>query len=172
MFVIIRLYILLCLFITASVIAFADASVLSVEKANKLLRQGVDCYKHKQYDQAELLFNALADQHDRRAVAWIKKIERQRQAHLQTQRESIRKQFIKGVQDMYQEALSLYKQGDYATAADRFKDVQDIFPGFKNSKHYMDEARQKSLKTQAVISPTKSKANVSKALDLFDPNAP
>ena len=83
----------------------------------------------------------------------LERQERQRQAQLEAQREAVRKQLEDGVEAMYQEALSLYKQGDYTAAADRFKDVQDILPGYKHSEQYMDEARQKSLtvKPQAVI---------------------
>jgi hypothetical protein len=85
---------------------------------------------------------------------------------------------------MYQEALSLYKRGDYTAAADKFKDVRDIIPGYKRSEQYMDEARRKSLTVnlQAVnasphasavpASPSASRQDVvSKVLDLFDLNA-
>jgi len=120
--------------------------------------------------------------------------ERQRQAQLEARREAVRKQLEDGVEAMYQDALSLYKQGEYGTAADRFKDVQDILPGYKRSEQYLDEARAKSFdqKSQAVVVPDTSgdstpsspapitdpapsasshQDNVSKALDLFDPNA-
>jgi len=99
--------------------------------------------------------------------------EREHQAQLEAQREAVRKQLEDGVEAMYQEALRLYKEGDYSAAVDRFKDVQDILPGYKRSEQYMDEARQKSLieKPQTVAIPDSSANNVSKALDLFDPNA-
>ncbi len=108
--------------------------------------------------------------------------ERQRQAQLEAQREAVRKELEDGVEGMYQEALSLYKQGDYAAAADKFKDVQDIFPGYKNSAQYMDEARRKSLTVNSrpvsipvasnpPSTPVSHDDSVSKALDLFDPNA-
>jgi len=94
----------------------------------------------------------------------LERQERQRQAQLEAQRQAVRKELEDGVEAMYQEALSLYKQGEYTAAADRFKDVQDILPGYKRSGQYMDEAREKSLEV-------KPQDNVSKALDLFDPNA-
>jgi len=110
--------------------------------------------------------------------------ERQRQAQLQAQREAVRKQLEDGVEAMYQDALSLYNQGEYTAAADRFKDVQDILPGYKRAEQYMNEARQKSLnvKPQAVTiaapsasagssTPVSRQDDVTKALDLFDPNA-
>lgn len=112
---------------------------------------------------------------------------------LEAMREIVRQQLEDGVEAMYQQALSLYNQGDYAVAADGFKYVQDIFPGYKRSKQYMDEARQKSLAvkpqavthdasegstdvptTPAVASASASVSrqdNVFKALDSFDPNA-
>ncbi len=120
--------------------------------------------------------------------------ERQHQAQLDSQREAVRKQLEDGVEIMYQDALSLFNQGHFTAAADRFKDVQDILPGYKRSAQYMDEARQKSLFTSpqasnipqvpastanvtavpvdAGASPTVSRQDsISKALDLFDPNA-
>jgi len=105
--------------------------------------------------------------------------ERQRQAELESQRQLVRKQLEDGVESLYQEALSLYKQGDYSAAADRFKDIQDILPGYKRSGQYMDEARSKSMsvKSQEVVTsdapttPVSRQDNISKALDLFDPNA-
>ena len=107
---------------------------------------------------------------------------RQQQAQLEAQRAAIRKQLEDGVETMYQEAQSLYKQGEYTAAADKFKDVQDILPGYKRSGPLMDEARLKSLevKSQPVITPAASvpssapashQDSVSKALDLFDSNA-
>ena len=76
-----------------------------------------------------------------------------------------------------------YQQGEFTAAAERFKDVQDILPGYKHSEQYMDEARQKSLNvnSQTVISSEASEntpvltgipsGQCSKALDLFDTNA-
>ena len=85
---------------------------------------------------------------------------RQRQDQLEARREAIRKQLEDGVEAMYQEALRVYQKGDYAAAADKFKDVRDIIPGYKRSEQYMDEARQKSLTVNLQV--------VSKVLDLFD----
>ena len=84
----------------------------------------------------------------------------QRQAPLEVRREAIRKQLEDGLEAMYQEALSLYKRGDYTAAADKFKDVQDIIPGYKRSEQYIDEARQKSLTVnlQAVNAPPDASA--------------
>jgi TolA-binding protein len=93
------------------------------------------------------------------------------QAQLDARREIVRKQLEDGVEAMYQEALSLYKQGDYADAADKFKDVQDIIPGYKSSGQYMDDARSKSMAAVPSSEPVSRQDVVSKALDLFDPNA-
>ncbi len=93
------------------------------------------------------------------------------QSQLEARREIVRKQLEDGVEAMYQEALSLYKQGDYTDAASKFKDVQDIIPGYKSSGQYMDDARSKSI-AAVPASPTVARQDVvSKALDLFDPNA-
>ncbi len=106
--------------------------------------------------------------------------EREAQAELDARREAVRKQLEAGVEAMYEEALSLYKQGDYGDAANKFKDVQDIMPGYKRSAQYGLDAREKSLtmNSQPDIGPATSSAPagsrqdvVSKALDLFDPNA-
>jgi len=92
------------------------------------------------------------------------------QAQLESRRAIVRKQLEDGVEAMYQEALSLYKQGDYTDAANRFKDVQDIIPGYKSSGQYMDDARSKSI-AEVPASPSVSHQDVvSKTLDLFDPN--
>jgi len=114
--------------------------------------------------------------------------EQERQAQLEAQREAVRQQLEDGVEEMYQNALSLYNQGQYTAAADRFKDIQDIIPGYKRSEQYMDDARQKAIAANsepvsqpaaaapAVASddsstPVSHDQSVSKALDLFDPNA-
>jgi TolA-binding protein len=78
------------------------------------------------------------------------------QDQLSVRKDAIRKELEDGVDAMYQEALRLYKQGQYTQAADKFKDVQDIIPNYKSSGQYIDASRQK--------------ATVSKALDLLDPN--
>ncbi len=108
----------------------------------------------------------------------LERQERAQQAQLEAQRAAVRKQLEDGVESMYQEALSLYKQGDFSAAADKFKDVQDILPDYKRSAQYMDAARQKSLDAHAVIipqppstaTPVSRDNSVSKALDLFDSN--
>jgi hypothetical protein len=113
----------------------------------------------------------------------LQRQERQRQAQLEARREAVRRQLEDGVEDMYQEALGLYKKGNYTAAADKFKDVQDIIPGYKRAAEYMDKARLKpsTVNPQAVnissdtsvmhASPSVSRQDdVSKALDLFDPN--
>jgi outer membrane protein assembly factor BamD (BamD/ComL family) len=90
---------------------------------------------------------------------------RERQAKLEARRKAVRKQLDDGLEAMYQEALSLYKRGDYTAAADKFKDVQDIMLGYKRSEQYMGEARRKSLNVN--FSGSRQDA-VSKGLDLFD----
>ena len=88
--------------------------------------------------------------------------ERRQEAQLNVRRQALRTQIEEGVEAMYQQALSLYKQGDYAAAAGGFKDLLDLFPGYKDSEQYLREALQKSSKPQD---------NVSRALDLFSPDA-
>lgn len=122
--------------------------------------------------------------------AELQRQEREREAKLNAQREALRKQLEDGVNVMYQEALRLYKQGKYTAAAQRFKDIQDILPGYKRASQYMDEARLKAetaLKSQAQGIPDTSvlpgtsnppsasssatrQDTISKTLDLFDPN--
>jgi len=123
----------------------------------------------------------------------IQRQERQRQAQLEAQREAVRRELENGVEAMYQEALGLYKKGDFMAAADKFKDVQDILPGYKKSGQLMDDARQKSMNVPphegtasdsseeitdvpashpaVVVSQPTHEDDVSKALDIFDPNA-
>ena len=153
-----RLYILFTLLFTAGV--FADGSSPALEGKHPADTAAIDKKVEK------LRQEVLAEKRQRIQ-------ERQRLAPLEARRKALRKQFEDGLEVMYQEALSLYKQGDYTAAADRFKDVQDILPGYKRSEQYMDESRQRSLtlKPQALITPDASGDNVSKALDLFDPNA-
>ncbi|MDE1920997.1 MAG: hypothetical protein KGI24_06050 [Candidatus Omnitrophica bacterium] len=102
-------------------------------------------------------------------------------ASLEVRREELRKQLQHGVESLYQGALSLYRAGDYAQAANRFKDVDEIFPGYKNTREYMDKARRKSsaVNSEAPANPHVSgnstsnnrQGYISRALDLFDTNA-
>ena len=106
----------------------------------------------------------------------LERQERQVQSQLESQREVVRKQLEAGVEAMYQEAMSLYKQGNFLEAADKFKDVQDILPGYKRSSQYMDDARLKSgekpiVMTPVATAPLSRQDSVSKALDLLDPDA-
>ena len=91
--------------------------------------------------------------------------EPQSQSQLNMRKDALHKQLEDGVDAMYQEALRLYKQGQYTQAADKFKDVQDIIPNYKSTGQYIDESRQK-----AQSAPVTHQTAVSKALDLFDPN--
>ncbi len=59
------------------------------------------------------------------------------QPPLSAPREMIRKQLEDGVEAMYQEAVRLYNQGQYPAAAEKFKDVEDIIPGYKRAGQYM-----------------------------------
>ncbi len=102
--------------------------------------------------------------------------DRQRQAQLEARREAVRKRFLDGVEGMYQDALKLYKQGKYSAAANGFKVLQDIFPGYKRTEEYLDKVRLKSLNANASATPITTPGTsvlshqdiVSKALDLFD----
>jgi TolA-binding protein len=100
-----------------------------------------------------------------------------REAELKARREVVRRQLEKGVEVIYQNAVKLYKQGKFALAADRFRDVQDILPGYKRTAQYLDEARTKSGEiTSAPMEPVQDtssvsrQASISKALDLFEAN--
>lgn len=97
--------------------------------------------------------------------------ERQHQAQLEARRKAVRKQLEDGVEAMYREALRLYKQGDYMAAADKFKDVQDILPGYKRVGQYMGEVRLKSLTVNPPLPSVSRQDVVSKVLDLFESNA-
>ena len=46
-----------------------------MQEQNVLFNEAVDRYEHKKYTQAKLLFGELADQHDHRADAWLKKVD-------------------------------------------------------------------------------------------------
>jgi hypothetical protein len=171
--------------------AFAKAKEEKLAKERKhreeILRQ------QEQERQERIKKEEIIRQEDQRRQG-LQRQERERQAQLEARRLALRKRLEEGVEAMYQEALGLYKQGEYTAAADRFKDVQDIIPGYKRSGKYMDEARVKSLgrnlqevpasdmsldsKNHPVSSAggvgsksVSNQDNVSKALDLFDPNA-
>jgi TolA-binding protein len=91
---------------------------------------------------------------------------------MSTQREAVHRELVNGVETMYQEALKLYQQGHYTAAADRFKDVQEILPGYKNVEQYMDDANSKALNVPAASSsPVSRQDTISKALDLFEPKS-
>jgi TolA-binding protein len=125
-----RLYILFTFLFTASV--FADGPSPALEGKHPADTTAIDKKVEK------LRQEVLAEKRQRTQ-------ERQRLAPLEVRRKAVRKQLEDGLEAMYQEALSSYKQGDYAEAADKFKDIQDIFPGYKRARQYIDEARLKSL---------------------------
>ncbi len=212
------LYLLFSILFAAGGFVFADGSAPSLadqkmdaqqkrrEIAHRqaaLFREAVDCYKHKKYAQAGILFGQLAAQHDPRGEVWLKKVDRtisvemlkarkddqkrqlQRQKEmteeldlqkrlfekgrlpqktpLNPQLEAVHKQLEDSVDVMYQEAVRLYNQGQFTAAADKFKDVDGILPGYKRTSQYMDEAQKE-------IGSAPQKDAVSKALDLFDPH--
>jgi len=149
-------------------------------------RQRQEELQHEQEQQREeQLKQQEIEREEQEHQQEVQRQEQQRQAELEAQREAVRKQLEDGVEQMYQSALSLYNQGQYSQAADRFKDIQDIIPGYKKSSQYMDDARQKAIAASSapVDQPTPSVSSsdsstpvshdqsVSKALDLFDPNA-
>ena len=103
----------------------------------------------------------------------------QMQKKLEAERAVIRKQLEDGVEALYQEAIVLYKAGKYIDAIERFNDVQDIIPDYKQSKDLMKKAIQFSVKPQENISvavPQPALQGVSRnkavknALDHFEPN--
>jgi multidrug efflux pump subunit AcrA (membrane-fusion protein) len=77
----------------------------------------------------------------------------QLEAQLEAQRQAVRKQLEDGVETMYEEAVRLYDQGQYITAAGRFKDVLDIMPSYKQAERYMNQARSKALSAVSNVHP-------------------
>jgi TolA-binding protein len=147
--------------------AEADArQKLKEEKQKEKEHQVVLEEKHRE----EIVRQQAEQREETQRRQELERQEREHQAQLEAQREAVRKQLEDGVDAMYQDAMRLYNQGEFTAAADRFKDVQDILPGYKRAGQYMDEARMKSL-TVSASSPVSRQENVSKALDLFDPNA-
>ena len=118
--------------------AQAEKSAQEEKRKEEVLRQQ-EQKREEKIKQEEIIREEAQRQEE------MERQERQRQAQLEAQREAVRKQLEDGVEAMYQDALNLYQQGNYTAAADRFKDVQDIIPGYKRSEQYMDEAHQKSL---------------------------
>ena len=168
--------------------AKADALVQEKKHREEFLREQAQ-EREEKIKQEEIVREETKRQQE------MEQQERQRQAELEIQREAVRKQLEQGVEAMYQEALGMYNQGNFTAAADKFKDIQDILPGYKHSEQYMDESRQKSMVIETpqvlinspsaqetntttpppaaspVSTPVSHQDDVSKALDLFDPNA-
>lgn len=94
----------------------------------------------------------------------------QMQKKLEAERAVLRKQLEDGVEALYQEAIVLYKAGKYIDAIERFNDVQDIIPDYKQSKDLMKKAIQFSVKPQENIPGVSRNKAVKNALDRFEPN--
>ncbi len=180
-----RLYILFIFFFTAGVFVFADKP--SDKQAKEDYTQAVELYKNKKLAKARKKFEevnlavpgykdtmkylGVIDRYVREKQEKALQGQRQRQAQLETRRKAVRKQLEDGVEAIYQKALSLYKQGDYKAATDKFKDVQDILSGYKSAGQYVGEARLKSLTVNPPSPSLSRQDSVSKALDLFESNA-
>jgi hypothetical protein len=104
----------------------------------------------------------------------LEKSTKARQEKLQDERKAVRQQLENGVESMYDEAIKLYKSGDYTTAATRFSDVQDLMPNYKNSTQYLKKIQvRKPIASSTVVASPKTTApsrddQVSKTLDMFD----
>ncbi len=112
---------------------------------------------------------------------------------LEARRKAVRKELEDGVEMMYKQALSLYDQGNFTAAADKFKDIEDVLPGYKRTQEFMHKARQRTADqgpppnalpvsshvaaavpaapvAAAASSPVSRQDAISKTLDLFDSN--
>jgi len=102
---------------------------------------------------------------------------KQMREKLEAERAVLRKQLEDGVEVIYQEAIVLYKAGKYIDAIQRFNDVQDIIPDYKQSKDLMKKSIQLSVKPQGDFpAPVPQPVGVSRdkavknALDRFESN--
>lgn len=77
-------------------------------------------------------------EHQRRKEALIRKEEDDRQRRLleEDQKKQVA-QLHKQSEIVYKFAVSLYRKGDYALAKDKFKDIEDISPGYRSVRKYL-----------------------------------
>jgi TolA-binding protein len=172
----------------------AEAKALAEKTAQEQKRRE-ELARQQEQDREEKIRQDKIMREETQRKEELERQEREHQAQLEAQRESVRKQLEDGVEAMYQDAMNLFKQGKYTAAEGRFKDVQDIIPGYKRAEQYLDEAHQRSMteNSQAVVpsdisdssanssntpvadaqasSSVSRQDSISKALDLFDPNA-
>jgi len=96
-----------------------------------------------------------------------KKMERPQEIRekLEAERAVLRKQLEDGVEAIYQEAMGLYKAGKYAEAGEKFNDVQDIIPDYKQAKDLMNKSMQ-----QPPLHGVSRNKSVENALDRFESN--
>ncbi len=126
----------------------------------------------------------LVEQHEKERIE-MAKVVKERQQNLENERKAIRQQLANGVEDMYAQAVKLYKSGHYPAAAQKFSDVADLMPNYKKTDDYLNKLKvkidqlaqnslvmKKNLSSTAVdsskVSTPDRKDQVAKTLDLFD----
>ncbi|MBI4309004.1 MAG: hypothetical protein HY591_01590 [Candidatus Omnitrophica bacterium] len=74
----------------------------------------------------------------------------ERRKKLEAERQAIRQKLVEGVKAMYQEAMRLYKAGNYTASGAKFQDIEDILPDYKHARSYIQKSRQRqSIKPPA-----------------------
>lgn len=104
----------------------------------------------------------------------LEKIFQERQ-QLGSEQQAVRQELVNGVEAIYQEAVNLYKSGNYQAALKRFSYVQNLIPNYKDTDIFLKKFQNFSTPPaaphleKATTAPSRAE-EVSKTLDLFDPN--
>lgn len=70
---------------------------------------------------------------------------REHELRLENERLAIKQQLLEGTKAMYAEAMKLYKKKNYALAAAKFQDIEDVMPDFKETRTYLKRAHEKAV---------------------------
>lgn len=83
------------------------------------------------------------------------------QGRIRAERAKLRQQFVKELEHLYKNAITLYKSGDHQKARELFLEIDQVWPGYENVKYYLAK-----LEKKAEIPPTKKRSEtISEALD-------
>lgn len=66
---------------------------------------------------------------------------REHAKELQAERRAAQVKLNKAAEAMYAQAARLYKRGFFAEAEAKFKDIEDILPGYKQTRDYIRKAQ-------------------------------
>ena len=105
------------------------------EKSAGITRWEEDFFKEDRERQIEELQNDLPLIKDRKDLGHHIK---ERQGHIEKQQRALQQQLAQAVEELYRDALKLYKEGSRQAAYDLFDEVDQLWPGYKEARSYLE----------------------------------